>query len=282
MPALFLLLAIGMFYINTQTPQDTTFIVATIMMLLAGVLTLLYSSGRISSKLLTILGIAAFVGAAGTLYFSTVSVMETNKHIADYKLTYGKSIMNLSDIRTAQKAYMEEKGYYAQTWEELVDFIKTGKVPSVETEGSVPNRKITEAERAILYGDNRAIDVNMTEKEAVLLSLSANPPADLVGFRRDTVMVSFLQTKFKTKSYTEARKVAGFGAFSADSLPYIPGTTRKWKMETKKKVKIGEQEYPVIKVSGRLAKAEIEGTDPEDISFGSLSTNDTGGSWEAN
>ncbi|MDG2464866.1 MAG: hypothetical protein P8M61_07235 [Crocinitomicaceae bacterium] len=281
-PALFLLLAFGMIFLVFASPQNKTFLIATVMMFIAGILTLLYSSGVISTKILTLLGGVAFVGAIGTLYFSTASVVNTNRHIKKYNMTYGKATYNLQDIRTAQKAYMEENAYYAATWDDLIDFINNGKVPFVEMEGTVPSRRITEDERAFLYGDNRAIDNNMTELEALRLSKRPNPGEGLSNFRRDTVMVSFLQSKFQTRSYTEARQVAGYGAFSTDSLPYIPGTKKKWNLETKKKVKLGETEYPVIKVSGKLPLAKIEGTQPEELTFGSLTTNDTGGSWEGN
>lgn len=279
-PALFIIMAIGMIYINISSPQNSTFIMATVMMLVAGVLTLLYSSGKISAKVLTILGVVAFAGALGTLFFSASSVGATVVHRKQYALTTGKAQLNLSDIRTAQKAYMEKNGVYASTWDELIDFINNGKVPQVDMEGTVPGRRITIEERAILYGDNRAIDVNMTEQEALKLSLTANPPEDLKNFRRDTIQVSFLQSKFQTSSYKEARELAGYGPFSADSLPYIPGTKKKWNMKTIKKLKIQEAYYPAFKVWGKLPFAEIEGTTPEEISVGSLTTNDTGGSWE--
>ena len=279
-PALFLLLAFGMIFLVISSPQNKTFLIATVMMFVAGVLTFLYSSGAISTKILTILGGIAFVGAIGTLYFSTASVVNTNRHIKEYNLTYGKATYNLQDIRTAQKAYMEQNGFFAASWEELVDFIKNGKVPFVEMEGTVPSRRMSVAEMNSIYGDGRPINENMTEKEALLLSKKSNPAEDLRSFKRDTIMVSFLQSKFQTRSYTEARLVAGYGAFSADSLPFIPGTKKQWKLETKKKVKIGETEYPVVRVTGKLPLAKIEGTQPEELSFGSLTTNDTGGSWE--
>jgi hypothetical protein len=279
-PALFIVLAIGMFYITVSSKQNSTFIMATVMMFVAGILTLLYSSGKISTKVLTILGGIAFLGAAYTLYDSASSVGATVVHREQYALTIGKSQLNLSDIRTAQKAYLEENGFYAATWDDLIDFIKNGKVPFVDMEGTVPGRRITTSERAILYGDNRAIDVNMTEAEALKLALSSNPPEDLKTFRRDTIMVSFLKSKFETSSYKEAREVAGYGPFSADSLPFIPGTQKKWQMKTIKKLKIQEQYFPAFKVWGKLPYAEIEGTDPKEISLGSLTTNDTGGSWE--
>lgn len=279
-PALFMALALGMLYLNTQSKQDTSFILATIMMFVAGILTLLYSSGAISTRILTVLGLVASIGAIATLYFSTASVVSTSKHNELYALSSGKAAFNLADIRSAQKAYLERNGHYAKTWEELLDFIKNGKVPFIDRVGTVPTRKITPEERNFIYGDSRAIDNNMTEAEALALTKMANPPADLIGFKRDTIMVSFMQSKFTTRTYQEARMIAGYGVFSVDSLPYIPYTKKKWKMQVKDSVKVGDQTYPAIRVWGMLPYAKLEGTDPQEISFGSLTTNDTGGSWE--
>ncbi len=283
-PVLFLILALAMLYINfaSEHRQDASFILATIMMFVAGALTLLYSTGTISTKILTVLGGLAFIGAVITLYFSTASVVSTKKHNEQYELSFGKAAYNLSDIREAQKAYLDKNGKYADTWDKLLDFIRNGEVPYVNKVGVIPNRKITPEERAKLYGDNRPIDVNMTEMEALLLSKMPNPASDLAEFKRDTLMKSYMESKFNTKTYREARELAGYGKFSVDSLAYIPFTNKKWNMQTKDSVKIGQQSYPAIKVWGKLPYAKLEGTDPIEISFGSLTTNDVGGSWESN
>lgn len=281
-PALFLAFAIAMFYIVITTHQNQTFIVATVMMFVAGILTLLYSSGVISSKILTILGVAAFIGAVGTIYTSTSSVVSTQKHIKRYKLLSGKAALNLGDVRSAQKAFMEENGHYTASWDTLIEFINNGKVPYVRAIGVVPSRKITSAENSRLYRGNPPINNNMTEEEALNLALSSNPPADLKDFKRDTIMISFLKSKFQNRSYLASREANGFGRFSVDSLPYIPGTSTQWDIKTLDTLRIIEDLVPAIKVWGKLPIAEIEGTDPEEFSFGSLTNNETAGSWEQN
>ncbi len=279
-PALFMLFALGMLYVVMTSPQNKTFVTATVMMFVAGVLTLLYSSGAISSKILTVLGILALAGAIGTLFYSTKSVVDTNKHMRNFTLISEKAALNLGDVRTAQKAYMEQHGHYTDNWDSLIYFIENGKVPYVNKVGTPPNRKITPEERGFLYGDNRPIDFNMTEEEALRLSLRPNPPTDLVNFKRDTVMVSFLETKFKNKSYTATRMKKGFGKFSVDSLMYVPGTKTRWQVKTLDSLKIGEEVYPAVKVWGMLPLAEVEGKDPKEIGFGSLTMNDLAGTWE--
>lgn len=280
-PALFTILGLIMVIMGVSSEQNTAYTLATLMMFVAGAMSFFYSSGRLSSKVLWILGAVAGVIALVTLYKSYDSVSKTAEHIKRYELCVEKSQLNLRDIRTAQKAFAEQNGRYAKTWDELATFIKTGKVPFVVSEGIIPSRKITEAERNFIYKDNRAIDNNMTEEEAYVLSKSAICPEDLTGFKRDTIQVSFMSTKFDSKSYKMSRMKAGLGKFYVDSLAFIPMSGgKKWKLETVDSLKIGEDVFPAIRVSGKLPFARIQGEKPEEISFGKLTTNDTGGSWE--
>jgi hypothetical protein len=280
-PALFLVIALAMLILGLKSKQDATYIIATIMMFAAGALSLLYSSGKISVKLLSVLGIGAGVAALVTIALSYKTVSKEVAHQKKYDNCLKESETNLRDIRSAQKSYAESNGKYAANWEELIDFIKNGKVPFISAVGVVPGRKITEAERGYLYGDNRPIDVNMTEIEALKLSKKPDVSEDLKGFKRDTVMVSLMKTKFKNKSAVESRMKAGFGGFNPEKLPFIPMSEgKKWKLEVADSVKIGEEFYPAIRVSGMLPISRIAGTQPDEMSFGKLSTNDTSGSWE--
>ncbi|MBU2019840.1 MAG: hypothetical protein KJ941_09355 [Bacteroidetes bacterium] len=282
-PALFTILGITMVVVGLKTKQNGQYIIATIMMLIAGLLSFLYSSGKVSSKVLTTLGIAAGIGSLIAMGMATMSVYKTDQHIKKFNLCEKIAISNLRDIRTAQKAYAEANGKYASTWEELNDFIKNGKVPFVLAVGVLPSRKITEAERNYIYKDNRAIDNNMTEMEAYLLSKSPSPAEDLLGYKRDTIMVSFMSTKFGSKSYMENRMKEGIGKFYADSITSIPMSGgKKWKLETKDSIQIGLDFFPAIRVSGKLPIAKIEGEKPLEMSFGKLTSNDVSGSWEQN
>jgi hypothetical protein len=237
----------------------------------------------VASKVLTTLGIVAGVGSLFAMGMATMSVYNTDQHIKQFALSEKMAISNLRDVRTAQKAYAEMNGKYAGTWDELNYFIKNGKVPFVLAEGVMPSRKITEAERNFLYNDNRAIDNNMNDMEAYLLSKSASPAEDLLGYKRDTVMVAFMSTKFGSKSYQEGRMKEGLGKFYADSIITIPMSGgKKWLLEVKDSIQIGLDFFPSIRVSGKLPTAKIEGEKPIEMSFGKLTTNDVSGSWEQN
>jgi hypothetical protein len=53
-----------------------------------------------------------------------------------------------------------------------------------------------------------------------------------------------------------------------------------WNLEIKDSVKVGEDYFPAINVSGTLPFSKIEGTKPESLFFGKITTNETAGSWE--
>jgi len=281
-PVLFFAFGIALLVAGIKSKQDSMFMIASVLMFAASIMSVLYSSGKMKASILYIIGVVAGIGALVTIYFSWQSVDETSTYNKNYQKCKAQAIQNLTDIRYAQKMYAEKNGTYAKDWPTLVDYIKNGTVPYVESEGVVPGRKLTPEESKYIYHDNRPIDVNMTEIEAYILSKTPICPPDLKGFKRDTIQVSLMQSKFSTKSNLEARKKAGFGKFYADSLPYIPytGGKKMWKMKTADSVFYNDAYYPAIEVSGEIPFAKIQGTGNEPLSFGKLTTNETAGSWE--
>lgn len=286
-PALFFILGIMMLVVGVSQNQGSTFMMAAVLMFVAGILSVAYSSGKVKTGVIYILGIAAGVAAIITLYMSYVSVEETSTYNENYKKCKSLSKQNLEDIRYIQKAYADANGKYTDNWDELIEFAKNGTIPFVDAQGVVPTRKITPEENKYLYTNNPPIDNNMTDEEAYRLSKWKNGPnwaKDFKDFKRDTIQVSILKTKFQSRAYTESREKAGFYKFSVDSLPYIPFTSSKvkWTIEVKDSVQVGEVILPAIKVSGMIPFANVKGKndDKEEMFFGSLTTNDTSGSWE--
>jgi hypothetical protein len=288
-PGLFFILGFLLFLTGVTGDQNMMFQLSSVLMFLAGALSVVYSSGAFKTTLLYIFGGLAGLAAVATFILSYNSVEDTATYNSNYLLCRGKSIANLEDIRFIQKAYAEKNGVYAKDWETLVEFTKNGTVPFIESEGVVPGRKVTEQERDYLvrfglYKKGQAIDFNMTEKEAYFLSKSPICPDELKSFKRDTVQRSLLEMRFKNKAYTEGRMKAGYGKFYPDSLPYIPlsGAKRMWKLETKDSLLIGTDVFPAMKISGKIPFAKIQGKDDEEISLGSLTSQDLIGNWEEN
>ncbi|MFT5780322.1 MAG: hypothetical protein ACI837_003284 [Crocinitomicaceae bacterium] len=277
-PALFLIVGIVLLFVGLKSGQGMTYMMASILMLVSGILSFLYSSGKLKSTMIVILGGIAGIAAIITISMSRTTVKETLAEQARDKYSYDLSKQNLTDIRYVQKEHMKKTGTYLKTWEEFVAFVKTGTIPFVDAQGTVPARRIKTEEREYLYHDNRPINNLMTEDEAVILSKWAENPhaAWFTGFRRDTVQMGLMQSKFGTKSYTLNRDKAGFTAFSADSLRYIPYTLTEWKLEVRDSVEVGlEQKMATLKVSGKSPFGK-----KEEMSFGSLNSIELVGTWE--
>lgn len=80
---------------------------------------------------------------------------------------YRKTIERLIDIRTAQVAYKNQYGSYTPSFDSLIGFIKTGKMPIVKAIGSCPD--------------------SLTEKQALKLGI----------IQRDTFYIPIIDTLFK-------------------------------------------------------------------------------------
>jgi hypothetical protein len=279
-PVLLLILGITLLIVGVTKNQGSTFMLSSILMFIAGGLSLLYSSGKMKTLFLVIFGVLAGIAGIVMLSISWGEVSTEIKTQNRNELLSKTAKQNLEDVIYIQKEYQEKNGVYAGTWDDVTDFVKNGTVDYVFVEGSVPGRKLTRKESDFLYSDNRALDFNMTELEAYRLSKwSDNPNAsDFKGFRRDTIQVSLLESKFQSRSYLEARKLSGVGTFYPDSLRYIPMTKGKeeWKLETLDSLMLADSTTaPAIKVDGTLPFTKKE------MFFGSLtSPNELGGSWE--
>ncbi len=289
-PVVLLVLGLFMLIMGVKNGQGAMFMLASFMMLLAGVLSILYSTGKLKGGMSYGIGGITGIAALATLFFAFRSCKNTQIHDENYAYCKSLAIQNLMDVREIQKIYKEQNGKYASNWDELESFLENGTVIYVKSTGTVPARSVTPEERDYLaqfglYQRGQAIDYNMTEKDAYFLSKSANPAADLRGFERDTQNVSLLRTRFtENRAYGETREMSGFPKFSVDSLKFIPYTKAKetWSLETMDSVKFGDAIIPTIKVSGYIPFSEIEGKDDnkEEIYFGNLLTNSLAGSWE--
>ncbi len=284
-PVLFTVIGLTVLIVGLANGQGTFFLLAAAMILMAGVLSTLFSLGKLNPKIIMILGGIFGVVALLLLVFSVSEVGSTLEYEENRDKSLEISKQNMMDIRFLQKVHKEKYGVYIDNWDDLVDFAKNGTMPYIDSRGTVPARRINIAERDYLYGDDRAIDINMTETEALRLSKWEEGPnySEFAGFKRDTLQVSILKTKFKNPSYVKNRIKSDIYAFSADSLPVIPftGGKKQWVMKVRDSVKIGETVGPTILVRGKLPFAEMEGSSKKiEVSFGSISTFDTEGSWE--
>lgn len=282
-PTIFLVVGLMLLVTGFKENQTTEFKLSGVLILVGSIISMLSSSGFINAMTAKIIGGISFVTAVVLLYFSITTVGTTIEYQENYKACKELAKRNLSDIRTAQKAYYDNFGTYADNWATLEDFIENGTVNTVVAEGEKPSRRITEAERNFLYKDSRAIDNNMTDIEAYRLSKSKICPDDLKGFKRDTIKVSFIKTTFtENTSYMKDRKEKGYGKFSTKELKYIPYTKNKseWKIKTDK-VMVGADSVATLRIEGVIPFTKIVGDKKKETMYiGKLEMNDLSGSWE--
>ncbi len=110
-----------------------------------------------------------------------------------------KAVINrLIDIRTAQVAFKNANGIFANEFDTLIGYVKYGKMPFVLKEGTLTDQQLenglTERRAAEIVERGRAWEIKKWGLE---------------GFRRETTYVSVLDTLF------------GAG-FPIDSLRYVP------------------------------------------------------------
>lgn len=285
-PIILFVIAISMLIFGISNNQDSLFMISSVLMFAAAGISIAYSSGKFKPMVALIIGLISGAIAVVVMYISYAEVSSTSQYKQDYEKCKILALQNLEDIRYVQKVYAEQNsGSYLKDWDEFIDFVRNGKINIVDAQGVVPNRRIDEAENAFLYGDNRAIDVNMTEEEAYRLSKWTEGPhwqAEFSNFKRDTVPQSLMQVKFMSRSYRENREKLGIYTFSPDSLPIIPFTKKTWKIEVRDSVQVKDVKKPAIRVSGKIPFAKIQGqnNDSEELFFGDLSTGELDGSWE--
>ena len=287
-PFLFSALGIVLIVVSLVTEQPFEFILASIIILICSVFLFLTVSGSISNKITNMIGGVSLVLAAYAFYTALSSVGSSIQHNNDYALMKGLAIRNLKDVQTAQKEYEKKYGVFAADWNTIINFIENDSIADIVRKGSVPNRKITEKERDYLiqfglYKKGQAIDNKMTDLEAYYLSKSDICPPELATFKRDTVMVSFMETTFtKNRGYLTEREQNNYGVFNAKKLRYIPFTNDKveWNIDTVMKPS-GTDTVCFFRLEGILPIPENEGAKADEImALGSLLEFNLSGSWE--
>lgn len=126
-----------------------------------------------------------------------------------------KVIARLIDIRKAQLEYRNQhQGRYTASFDTLIDFVKTQKIPFVAKEGVLSDAQL---------------ENGLTEKKAMALINKAKKTGNwkdvekegLMGFKRDTMWVSVMDTIYPK-------------GFNADSMRFVPfGEGKVFEMATK-------------------------------------------------
>ena len=150
----------------------------------------------------TVINIVLGLCAAALVYVCYGSIMGPINFDNMKKAREKEIIARLIDIRKAQVEYRNtHQGVYTASFDTLIDFIKTAKLPFVKKEGA-----LTDAQ----------LEAGMTEKKAMALIEKAKKTGNwkevekqgLMDFKRDTMWVSVLDTIYPK-------------GFNADSLTMV-------------------------------------------------------------
>ena len=138
----------------------------------------------------TVINIVLAACVIGLIYVCYGSIMGPI-NFDDAKKTREKQVIaRLIDIRKAQLEYRNlHNGRYTASFDTLIDFVKTAKLPFVKKEGVLSDTQL---------------EAGMTEKKAMAIINKG-----LMNFKRDTLWVAVTDTIYAP-------------GFNADSLRYVP------------------------------------------------------------
>ncbi len=151
----------------------------------------------------TVFNIVLGLCALALVYICYASIMGPIEFENERKHREKAVIARLIDIRKAQMEYRTlHKGQYTASFDTLIDFIKTQKLPFVSKEGILSDKQLEDG---------------LTEKKAMSIINKAKQTGKyqdvekfgLQNFKRDTLWVAVLDTIFPK-------------GFNADSLRYVP------------------------------------------------------------
>lgn len=278
------LFGIIMLAVGVRTEQNSLFMISAANLLVGGILTLLFSAGILKRIGVLIIGSVALLISIVFYSLTIQSINATIAHNEARKRSLELVRFDLTQIRDIQRAHKNTYGRYAANWQELTAFFNNGKITVIEAEKSVPEINFTREIIEILYGDNRAMNRLINEREAAILASMGNPTniPELVGFRRDTVEKSFKDDFLNNIPRIKERQRLGLGEFSIEKLRYIPMTDpeEEWSIETRDSVVYNQDTIPTIRVEGLEPVTLFEKGTRQIVGFGNLKTNSDKATWE--
>ena len=157
---------------------------------------------------------------AGLGYICVGSIMGSINFGKERELREKQVIARLIDIRTAQVAFRDQnKGQYTDSFDELINFVKNGKMPFVMKVGELTDKQLedglTESKAAKMIEEARKAKPAAAKKKwqevekAGLVKLNKKGEVEEYIFSRDTFWVAAIDTLFPK-------------GFNVDSLRYVP------------------------------------------------------------
>ncbi|MEZ4938281.1 MAG: hypothetical protein R2799_11900 [Crocinitomicaceae bacterium] len=317
LPAAFFLIGIWRIWVGVTTQivtdsagneyiieQNNYEILSGILCFVISAIILLFVTGKLNRKMILIIGGISVPIAIAVLVMNFLAIKNEVDMLAFRKKVKGEMILRIMDLKDAQLAYKTVNGKFCDNMDELIKFVKTGKVPKAISSGNVPTRKPTPIEYDSLYpGQNKAIDNNLTELEAWKLS-KMMPSADqlaeirsksdrdtnawkgLEAFKRDTIYIPVIDKYFSGDKYAEKRSTIERTFEFKSEFPFNPDSIAVIPHAGDTKPKFGLAVGEIFKSTGSAPTLLIWAVHPMDsmkmdsIYLGSLKKVDFNGSWQ--
>jgi|GEM_PF-1853009 len=203
----------------TKVRQTDDFILGASAILIAGIISLLYTLDVINKVVNLILLTLLFIGTGFFAYKSYKSIMLTIEQRNNKEKWDETTKQALQDIRDVQVAYKKKHGYYASDYNELKRFLKEDKVMDIVIKGDIPDRRITEEEGKKLGYDK----INDHEKYNDIDELEA---AALGIITIDTLWYPVMEVMFtgETAQKNNEQRLYPFDVEELGKLPkeYLP------------------------------------------------------------
>jgi len=243
-PAAWTLIGLGIVLFSLIDGQNGLFLFAGFVILATGGLSILVAMGQMKKQLGMIIGISMAIVSGILAYLDYKSIKDPIDFNTEKERRYTHVIQRLSDIREAEVAYKEATGYYTNSFDSLLSFLKFDSVAVIKSVGTTPDSLIGKG------GEKRAIELGIVTKDTIY------EPAHVIAFNE----------KYMEKRVHE---------LVLDSLPYVPFTDgAKFLLEADTLIK-NRLEVPVFQAT------DSKPFDPNKVlQVGSISEPRVAGNWE--
>lgn len=240
-PIVFLLVGIFALIFAKVGNQNQYFTWGAIAITVFGVLYLLFVLNTINRIVSMIITVILLFGTLGFAYLDYKVVKDEIEHRAKKKKIHNQVTQKLKDIRKTQKAFRKKYGHFTADWDSLVNYLKHDSILFVQIDGHVPD--------------------TLTEEEALEEGL----------MKKDSLYTPAGDSLFNSET---ARREERDYPFYIDSLPYKPGSDKKFILKAKTLKEEGGVDQPVF-----MAKDPDPFGDTDTLKVGSLTEATTSGNW---
>lgn len=238
-PGVLSIVGLILLIVGISGDQSSLFIFAGFGVLVVGIVSLLYSLGKVSKTIHLTVTLVMVIGSIFLAYSDYSTVKKDIDFVVNKKAVYAKVIQNLKDIRDVQVAHKKLNGTYIATFDSLHRFLDEGQLPIIKAIGSVPD--------------------TLSEEEAIEMGI----------VRRDTLYEPVLNSLFLNNKAKADRKFP----FVKDSLEFAPGSGVKFYMNAGF-INQGGVKTPVFEAKD-LKPFDVTDT----LKVGSMTETSTTGNW---